>query len=242
MKYNATLNSIKAYNEFLGGKWRLIIIDQLFSSTQRFKDLLAHIEGITPRMLTKELRSLEKYNLVEKEVYREVPPRVEYSLTDKGVKLFPLLENIKTTGDIFLEELHENPGMLTSVVLERKNSKSSKIKHPEPQLEIVVDEDTEIKFVKLDVKKEEYQLPIRQQTHSTKKRIEDIVLDEVYQEEIIEANEIDFQFETETEILINEETINNESVTDTEKPKVEKKKKDTPPKTDPKQFVQLELF
>jgi hypothetical protein len=67
-------------------------------------------------------------------------------------------------------------------------------------------------------------------------------LDEVYQEEIIEANEIDFQFETEKEILINEEIINNESVTDIEKPKVEKKKKDTPPKTDPKQFVQLELF
>ena len=236
MKYNATLNSIKAYNEFLGGKWRLIIIDQLFSSTQRFKDLLAHIEGITPRMLTKELRTLEKYNLVEKEVYREVPPRVEYSLTDKGVKLFPLLENIKATGDIFLEELHENPGMLTSVVIDRKASKTLRTKAPEPQLEIVVDEDTEIKFVKLDVKKEEYQLPIRQQTHSTKKRIEDIVLDEVYNEDIIDENQIDIQFEGENKI--DEIQI----VEEIETPKLEKKKKDTPPKPEIKQFVQLELF
>jgi DNA-binding PadR family transcriptional regulator len=50
-------------------------------------------------MLTKELRTLEKYNLVEKEVYREVPPRVEYSLTDDGVKLYPLIENIIHFGE-----------------------------------------------------------------------------------------------------------------------------------------------
>jgi len=236
VKYNATLNSIKAYNEFLGGKWRLIIIDQLFSNTQRFKDLLVNIEGITPRMLTKELRSLEKFNLVEKEVYREVPPRVEYSLTDKGVKLFPLLENIKATGDIFLEEIQENPSMLTSIVVERKSSKSSKTSKPEEQLDIIVDEDTEIKFVKLDVNKEAYQLPIRQQTHSTKKRIEDIVLDEVYQDEIVEESEIDFQFNSEMEAPLQEVIVAEE------KPKVEKKKKEPTPKPETKQFVQLELF
>lgn len=239
MKYNATLNSIKAYNEFLGGKWRLIIIDQLFSNTQRFKDLLINIEGITPRMLSKELRSLEKFNLVEKEVYREVPPRVEYSLTDKGVKLFPLLENIKATGDIFLEEIIENPSMLNSIVVELKTTKSSKTLKPEEQLDIIVDEDTEIKFVKLDVNKEAYQLPIRQQTHSTKKRIEDIVLDEVYQDEIVEESEIDFQFNSEIEAPLQENIVSEE------KPKVKKNKKEPNPKTlkpETKQFVQLELF
>jgi hypothetical protein len=79
--------------------------------------------------------------------------------------------------------------MLNSIVVELKTTKSSKTLKPEEQLDIVVDEDTEIKFVKLDVNKEAYQLPIRQQTHSTKKRIEDIVLDEVYQDEIEEESE-----------------------------------------------------
>ena len=101
MKYNSIKDPIRIYNEILGGKWRLLILYQLFSHTQRFKDLTANIEGITPRMLTKELRMLEKYNLIEKEIFKEVPPRVEYSLTDDGVKLFPLIENIKQFGENF---------------------------------------------------------------------------------------------------------------------------------------------
>jgi len=107
MKYNSVKDPIRIYNEILGGKWRLLILYQLFSSTQRFKDLQQNIDGITPRMLTKELRSLEKYNLVEKEVYREVPPRVEYSLTDDGVRLFPLIDNIKRFGENFAYLLNE---------------------------------------------------------------------------------------------------------------------------------------
>lgn len=108
MKYNSVKDPIRIYNEILGGKWRLLILYQLFSKTQRFKDLQINIDGITPRMLTKELRMLEKYNLVEKEVYREVPPRVEYSLTDDGVKLFPLIENIKRFGENFAYLLNED--------------------------------------------------------------------------------------------------------------------------------------
>jgi DNA-binding HxlR family transcriptional regulator len=108
VKYNSTKDPIRIYNEILGGKWRLLILFQLFAKTQRFKDLNQNIEGITPRMLTKELRMLEKYNLVEKEVYREVPPRVEYSLTDDGVKLYPLIENIIKFGDHFAYLLDEN--------------------------------------------------------------------------------------------------------------------------------------
>jgi DNA-binding HxlR family transcriptional regulator len=107
MKYNSVKDPIRIYNEILGGKWRLLILYQLFSSTQRFKDLQQNIDGITPRMLTKELRLLEKFNIVEKEVYREVPPRVEYSLTDDGVRLFPLIENIKRFGETFAYLLNE---------------------------------------------------------------------------------------------------------------------------------------
>lgn len=115
MKYNSVKDPIRIYNEILGGKWRLLILYQLFSSTQRFKDLQTNIDGITPRMLTKELRTLEKYNLVEKEVYREVPPRVEYSLTDDGVKLFPLIENIKRFGESFAYLLNEGERPETEV-------------------------------------------------------------------------------------------------------------------------------
>jgi DNA-binding HxlR family transcriptional regulator len=236
VKYNATLNSIKAFNEFLGGKWRLVIIDQLFSNTQRFKDLLVNIDGITPRMLTKELRSLEKVNLIEKEVYREVPPRVEYSLTDKGVKLFPLLENIKATGDIFLEEIKENPSLLNALVVEHKAAKSKKAIRSSEILDIIVDENTDTKFVKIDVNKEISQLPIRQQTHSTKKRIEDIILDEVNQDNIQVDSDINIQYTGPIETPIDEVIMNEEAQ------KVEKKKKESKSKPEKKQFVQLELF
>lgn len=119
MKYNSTKDPIRIYNEILGGKWRLLILYQLFNRTQRFRDLGQNIEGITPRMLTKELRTLEKYNLVEKEVYREVPPRVEYSLTDDGVRLYPLIENIINFGENFSYLLHSSEEDLVQRSLER---------------------------------------------------------------------------------------------------------------------------
>ncbi|MFY7861307.1 MAG: winged helix-turn-helix transcriptional regulator [Chitinophagales bacterium] len=109
MKYNQYKDPIRIYNEILGGKWRLLILYQLFQKTQRFKDLTINIEGITPRMLTKELRTLERFNLVEKEVYREVPPRVEYSLSDEGVRLYPLIESIINFGTNFAYLLEPTP-------------------------------------------------------------------------------------------------------------------------------------
>lgn len=111
MKYHHVKDPIRIYNELLGGKWRLLILYQLFQKTQRFKDLTCNIEGITPRMLTKELRTLEKYNLVEKEVYREVPPRVEYSLSDEGVRLYPLIESIIRFGEEFAHLLSGNDSL-----------------------------------------------------------------------------------------------------------------------------------
>lgn len=119
MKYNSTKDPIRIYNEILGGKWRLLILYQLFNRTQRFRDLGQSIEGITPRMLTKELRILEKFNLVEKEIYREVPPRVEYSLTDDGVKLYPLIENIINFGETFAYLLNGTEEDLVQKSLER---------------------------------------------------------------------------------------------------------------------------
>jgi DNA-binding HxlR family transcriptional regulator len=104
MKYNEKRDPIRLFIELFGGKWRLLILDELFNQTQRFKDLQKNVDGITPRMLTKELKVLVANNIVEKEVYKEMPPRVEYSLSDFGIKLLPLIENIKNFGNDLIAE------------------------------------------------------------------------------------------------------------------------------------------
>ena len=69
----------------IGGKWKLLILRHLiFGGTTRFNALHRHIEGITQTMLTKQLRQLEADGLVARRIYAEVPPRVEYALTDLG--------------------------------------------------------------------------------------------------------------------------------------------------------------
>ncbi|MDF7819252.1 helix-turn-helix domain-containing protein [Runella sp. MFBS21] len=89
--------------EIVGGKWTLPIIYVLQSGTKRFKDLERSIEGINTRMLVKELKALEQNNIVERKVYAEVPPKVEYSLTDKGRALKTVLEEMKRWGKTYIE-------------------------------------------------------------------------------------------------------------------------------------------
>lgn len=68
----------------IGGKWALLIINTLRHRTLRYSELLEHIPGVSQRMLTRTLRQLERDGLVSRTVYGEVPPRVEYALTDTG--------------------------------------------------------------------------------------------------------------------------------------------------------------
>lgn len=82
----------------IGGKWSLPIIYTLMSGTKRFKDLERSIVGINTRMLVKELKQLEINGILERKVYAEVPPRVEYSLTSKGKELKNVLEEMKVWG------------------------------------------------------------------------------------------------------------------------------------------------
>jgi DNA-binding HxlR family transcriptional regulator len=103
MKYHDIKEPIRKFNEILGGKWRLLIVEQLIEGTQRFTEIQQSIVGITPRMLTKEIRSLTNYGIVQKEVFREMPPRVEYTLTNYGIKLLPLLEHIRSFGTNYTE-------------------------------------------------------------------------------------------------------------------------------------------
>jgi DNA-binding HxlR family transcriptional regulator len=83
----------------IGGKWKPLVIYELKGGTLRFSQLLAVIKPrITQRMLTKELRSLEKSGIVTRKVYPQVPPKVEYSLTKTGKSIIPILDDLCVWG------------------------------------------------------------------------------------------------------------------------------------------------
>jgi DNA-binding HxlR family transcriptional regulator len=90
--------------DLIGGKWKIPIIAQLLSGTKRFKELERGIEGITARMLVKELKDLEAFNLVTRQVFAEVPPKVEYTLTPSGKNLKQLIAEIKKWGNAHLNK------------------------------------------------------------------------------------------------------------------------------------------
>ncbi len=83
----------------IGGKWKVVILGHLFTGEKRFGALKKLICGdITQKMLTQQLRELEEDGLIHREIYKEVPPRVEYSLTDFGKSLSPVLRDLCVWG------------------------------------------------------------------------------------------------------------------------------------------------
>ena len=89
---------IDAAIDVVGGKWKVLIIWALNEDTQRFGELRRMVPGITEKMLIQQLRELESDGVVHREVYPEVPPKVEYSLTDFGVSLNAALEPLGAWG------------------------------------------------------------------------------------------------------------------------------------------------
>jgi DNA-binding HxlR family transcriptional regulator len=75
----------------LDGKWTMLVIRDLLGGTRRFSELRASLAGISPKTLTDRLRDLEQHGLVERVMYAEIPPRVEYTLTAKGRTLEPVI-------------------------------------------------------------------------------------------------------------------------------------------------------
>ncbi|MCR8632612.1 winged helix-turn-helix transcriptional regulator [Paenibacillus radicis (ex Xue et al. 2023)] len=95
----------------IGGKWKLIILWHLgLEGTKRFSELKKLIPSITQKMLTNQLRELEEDQLVTRKVYAEVPPRVEYSLTDYGESLMPILKMMYSWGKDYGEKVIWNEG------------------------------------------------------------------------------------------------------------------------------------
>ncbi|MDX6602187.1 MAG: hypothetical protein QOF13_1389 [Solirubrobacterales bacterium] len=86
------------------GKWTLLVIRDLAEGSSRFCELERSLEGISPRTLSLRLRALEEEGIVERQTFPEVPPRVEYALTEKGEALVPLVEDMRRYGTRWLFE------------------------------------------------------------------------------------------------------------------------------------------
>ena len=83
----------------VGNKWKLLIIRNLLGGTQRFNEMRRTIPGISQKVLTDSLRSMEADGLLTRTAYPEVPPRVEYTLTELGYSLRPILEAMRVWGE-----------------------------------------------------------------------------------------------------------------------------------------------
>lgn len=91
------------------GKWTLLVIRDLAEGRSRFCELERSLHGISPRTLSLRLRALEEEGIVERQTFPEVPPRVEYALTDKGRALVPLIEDMRAYGLQWLFDECEAP-------------------------------------------------------------------------------------------------------------------------------------
>ncbi len=82
----------------IGDKWKVLILRDLMDGTKRFGELKKSVGNVTQKVLTAQLRSMEESGLVQRTVYAEVPPRVEYNLTDLGKSLKPILDALWSWG------------------------------------------------------------------------------------------------------------------------------------------------
>ncbi|WP_372009177.1 winged helix-turn-helix transcriptional regulator [Paenibacillus chitinolyticus] len=102
--------------EILVGKWKPVILLRLFSNgTMRFSELQKAIPDITKKMLTQQLRELEYHDIVHREIYRQIPPKVEYSITEYGKGMATILQALNDWGVAHVEHLNELYGTNHSV-------------------------------------------------------------------------------------------------------------------------------
>ncbi|MBC2578834.1 helix-turn-helix domain-containing protein [Clostridium sp. DJ247] len=95
---------IAIVQRLIAGKWKLIILWHLSKNTRRFGELERLLPEISQGILTQQLRELERDGLVHREVYREVPPKVEYSLTDMGKEFLPIFKVMNDIGNSYINQ------------------------------------------------------------------------------------------------------------------------------------------
>ena len=91
--------------KLIGDKWKVLIIRDLLTGTKRFNELKKSLDGISQKVLTSNLRSMENAGLINRKVYAEVPPRVEYTLTETGYSLKPVLNSMVSWGTEYKNKL-----------------------------------------------------------------------------------------------------------------------------------------
>ena len=100
---------VEATLELIGGKYKALILWHLSENKLRFSELRKVIHGATPKMLTQQLRELEAQKLIHREVFPVVPPRVEYSMTELGRSLMPILVAMRDWGSGYLRTKDMEP-------------------------------------------------------------------------------------------------------------------------------------
>lgn len=91
----------------IGDKWKVLILRDLLPGTKRFGKLKKSLGGVSQKVLTAQLRAMEESGLVHREVYAEVPPKVEYSLTPLGLSLKPILDAMRAWGEDYKKQCSE---------------------------------------------------------------------------------------------------------------------------------------
>ena len=100
---------VEATLDLIGGKYKALILWHLSDSVLRFSELRSRIPKATPKMLTQQLRELETQELIHREVYPVIPPKVEYSLTETGRSLMPILVAMRDWGAAYLRSKDQEP-------------------------------------------------------------------------------------------------------------------------------------
>ena len=94
----------------IGGKWKILVLWYIsFFKVQRFGELMRRLDGITQSTLTKQLRELEEDGFIHREIYKEIPPKVEYTLTELGESFIPVLQTMMAWSEKYLCPDYQNP-------------------------------------------------------------------------------------------------------------------------------------
>ncbi|WP_310011027.1 helix-turn-helix domain-containing protein [Brucella pseudogrignonensis] len=107
--------SVEAAIGLIDGKWKSVVLFHLLDGTLRFNELRRQIPGVTQRMLTNQLRELEEDGLIDRKVYAQVPPKVEYSLSPLGRSIEPILLALKDWGDTNIDRFGKQQPAKTAV-------------------------------------------------------------------------------------------------------------------------------